>query len=217
MQTATPAPARGRFITLEGIDGAGKSTHIPAIAELLRAHGKRVVTTREPGGTSLGEGLRALVLKERMEHDTETLLIFAARREHIVQTIAPALARGDWVVCDRYTDATWAYQGGGHGVSAALIEALECEVVGGLVPDVTLLFDLAETLSRERRNRARTRPDDADKFEREPDAYFERVRAVYRARAAADPERFRVIDASRPVAGIRTDLVQIIESICAPG
>ncbi|HET7260672.1 MAG TPA: dTMP kinase [Casimicrobiaceae bacterium] len=214
MPTSTPAPARGRFVTLEGIDGAGKSTHVPAIAGFLRGYGLRVVTTREPGGTPVGEALRAVVLNERMEHDTETLLMFAARREHIVRTIAPALARGDWVLCDRYTDATWAYQGGGHGVSASLIVALEREVVGDVVPDVTLLFDLPEAVSRERRSRARVEDGAVDKFEREPDAFFERVRAAYRARAAADPGRFRVIDASRPVSDIRIELKRIVEAIC---
>lgn len=217
MPTATPAPARGRLVTLEGIDGAGKSTHVPAIAGFLRAQGLRVVTTREPGGTPVGEALRAVVLNERMEHDTETLLMFAARREHIVHTIAPALARGDWVLCDRYTDATWAYQGGGHGVSAALIGALEREVVGGLSPDVTLLFDVPEAVSRERRDRARVESGTVDKFEREPDAFFERVRAAYCARAAADPARFRVIDASRPVAEIRAELQRIVGAICGAG
>lgn len=216
MPTATPAPARGRFITLEGIDGAGKSTHVPAIADLLRAHGRRVVTTREPGGTPVGEALRQLVLNERMEHDTETLLMFAARREHIVRTIAPALARGDWVLCDRYTDATWAYQGGGHGVSAALIDVLEREIVGDVTPDVTLLFDVPEDVSRERRIRAHIEGGSVDKFEREPDPFFARVRAAYRTRAAADPARFQVIDASRPVADIRAELQRIIDSICAP-
>ncbi|HEX7328505.1 MAG TPA: dTMP kinase [Casimicrobiaceae bacterium] len=215
MPTATPAPARGRFVTLEGIDGAGKSTHVPAIAGFLRAHGRRVVTTREPGGTPVGEALRELVLNERMEHDTETLLMFAARREHIVRTIAPALARGDWVLCDRYTDATWAYQGGGHGVSAALIDALEREVVGDVTPDVTLLFDVPEDVSRERRSRAHVEGGSVDKFEREPDAFFERVRAAYRARAAADPARFHLIDASRSVADIRAELQRIVDSICA--
>ena len=158
----------------------------------------------------------AVVLNERMEHETETLLMFAARREHIVRTIAPALARGDWVLCDRYTDATWAYQGGGHGVSAELIAALEREIVGDVVPDVTLLFDVPEEVSRERRSRARIDDGAVDKFEREPDAFFERVRAMYRARAAADPARFRMIDASRPVADVRAELQRIVDAVCAP-
>lgn len=214
MSNATNAPASGRFITLEGIDGAGKSTHVPALAELLRARGRRVVTTREPGGTRLGEELRNLVLSEPMEHDTETLLLFAARREHVARVIAPALARGDWVLCDRFVDATWAYQGGGHGVSASLIGALEREVVGPAMPDATLYFDLPEAISRERRENARAEGGSADKFEREPAAFFERVRAAYRARAAAEPGRFHVLDASRGVDAIRADLATIVDRLC---
>ena len=139
----------GRFITLEGIDGAGKSTHIAWLAEAVRTHGHRVVTTREPGGTPLGEALRALLLHEPMMHDSEALLMFAARREHLEQVIRPALARGDWVLCDRFTDATFAYQGGGHGVSLERIRELEHWIHTDCQPDLTFLFDVPIDVSRD--------------------------------------------------------------------
>ena len=135
-------PTRGRFITLEGIDGAGKSTHAAWLAGVIAAAGRRVAATREPGGTPLGERLRELLLHEPMTHDTEALLMFAARREHVEQVIRPALARGDWVVCDRFTDSTYAYQGGGRSVPLERIEMLEDWMQAGLQPDRTYLFDL---------------------------------------------------------------------------
>ena len=209
--TATASP--GRFITLEGVDGAGKSTHVQWIAERLSARGHRVVATREPGGTALGESLRDLLLATPMTHEAETLLMFAARAEHVAQVIAPALARGDWVLCDRFTDATFAYQGGGHGVSAELIAVLAARVHGNFNPDLTLLFDVPPAVSRARLERAASEGRALDKFEREAQAFFDRVRATYLARAAADPARFRVIDATRPVADVRADIAGIVATL----
>ena len=208
-----PPIPRGRFITLEGIDGAGKSTHAAWLAEALAARGKRVVATREPGGTPVGEALRELLLHQSMAHDTEALLMFAARREHVVQVIEPALARGDYVLCDRFTDATYAYQGAGHGVPTELIATLERLLHGGCNPDLTLLFDVPSATSRERLDRMQARGRELDKFEREARAFFERVRDAYLARAAAEPARFRVIDATRPVADVRAHLTQILEAL----
>ena len=208
----SPIP-RGRFITLEGIDGAGKSTHAAWLAEALAARGKRVVATREPGGTPLGEALRGLLLHQSMAHETEALLMFAARREHVVQVIEPALARGDYVLCDRFTDATYAYQGAGHGVSTELIAALERLLHGRCNPDLTLLFDVPSATSRARLDRMQARGRELDKFEREARAFFERVRDAYLARAAAEPARFRVIDATQPVADVRAHLTQILEAL----
>jgi len=201
---------RGRFITLEGIDGAGKSTHAAWIAETLRARGRTVVATREPGGTPVGEALRELLLRQPMAHDSEALLMFAARREHVLQVIAPALARGDVVLCDRFTDATWAYQGGGHGVSKALIAELERHVHPDCNPDLTLLFDVPARVSRERLDRMRADGRELDKFEQQAASFFDRVRDTYLERAAAEPARFRVIDARRPLADVRADLLRIV-------
>jgi dTMP kinase len=210
-----PAPlARGRFITLEGIDGAGKSTHAKWIVETLTAHGRRVLATREPGGTPTGEALRDLLLCEPMTHETEALLMFAARREHVVRVIAPALGRGDDVLCDRFTDATYAYQGAGHGVSLDLIASLERELLpGDCRPDLTLLFDVPSATSRARLARMQASGKALDKFEREAQAFFERVRDGYRARAKADPTRFRTLDATRPPAEVRADLARILEAL----
>jgi dTMP kinase len=158
--------ARGRFISLEGVDGAGKSTHMPWLVDALATRGRRIVATREPGGTPLGEALRQLVLGRPMMHETEALLMFAARREHVAEVIAPALARGDWVVCDRYTDATYAYQGGGHGVAHAFIRALEQLVHADVNPDLTLLFDVPPEVSRARLSKAEREGRALDKFER---------------------------------------------------
>ncbi|HVE50688.1 MAG TPA: dTMP kinase [Casimicrobiaceae bacterium] len=205
--------ASSRFITLEGIDGAGKSTHARWLVQRLTERGKRVVSTREPGGTPLGERLRALLLNESMTHDSEALLMFAARREHLDLVIRPALARGDWVVCDRFTDATYAYQGGGHGVSAARIAELERWIHGDCRPDLTLLFDVAPAVSRERLQRSENAGRTLDKFERERESFFDRVREAYRARAAADPKRFRVIDSTRDIDVVRIDLDRIVDSI----
>ncbi|HSQ81538.1 MAG TPA: dTMP kinase [Casimicrobiaceae bacterium] len=200
----------GRFITLEGIDGAGKSTHAAWLVEALRARGRTVVATREPGGTPVGEALRELLLRQPMAHDSEALLMFAARREHVLQVIAPALARGDVVLCDRFTDATWAYQGGGHGVSKALIAELERHVHPDCNPDLTLLFDVPARVSRERLDRMRADGRELDKFERQAAGFFDRVRDTYLERAAAEPARFRVIDAGRPLADVRADLLRIV-------
>jgi len=204
---------RPRFITLEGVDGAGKSTHIPFIAERVRAAGHDVVTTREPGGTKLGETLRDLLLNAPMSHDTETLLMFAARREHLERVIRPALSRGAWVLCDRYTDATWAYQGGGHGVDAALIAALEKGVHDDCRPDCTILFDVPPAVSRGRLARAESHGRTLDKFEREDLGFTERVRAAYLARAEGEPGRFRIVDSSRPQDEVRDDLKRIVEML----
>jgi dTMP kinase len=200
----------GRFITLEGIDGAGKSTHAAWLVGALAAKGHEVASTREPGGTPLGETLRKLLLTVPMTHESEALLMFAARREHVEQVIRPALARGQWVVCDRFTDATYAYQGGGHGVAVAHIAALEKMVHGDLTPDVTLLFDVPLGVSRARLAKAEAAGRTLDKFEAEKEAFFARVRDAYLARAAAAPDRFRVIDSSRPIADVRADLAALV-------
>jgi dTMP kinase len=206
--------ARGRFVSLEGVDGAGKSTHMPWLVDALAARGRRVVATREPGGTPLGEALRQLVLGRPMTHETEALLMFAARREHVAEVIAPALARGDWVVCDRYTDATYAYQGGGHGVAHAFIRTLEQLVHADVNPDMTLLFDVPPEVSRARLSKAAERKSrELDKFEREAVAFFERVRAAYLERARAEPARFRIVDATQPVAAVRAELARIVASL----
>jgi dTMP kinase len=203
---------RGRFITLEGIEGAGKSTVATALAAALRAHGVTVVATREPGGTPLAERLREVVLQrgaERISPEAETLLMFAARAVHVENLIRPALARGEWVICDRYTDATRAYQGGGRGVSAAFIETLSREVLGGFTPDLTLLLDLPVMTGLERAHaRRRAAGDgDVDRFESETVAFFERVRARYLEIATAEPARVRVLDATRSAAALAQDAV----------
>jgi dTMP kinase len=184
---------RGRFITFEGIDGAGKSTHIEACARRLRQHGRRVVTTREPGGTELAEAIRTWVLERPMSMHVETLLVFAARQDHLDTVIRPALERGDWVICDRFTDSTVAYQGGGRGMDLLQIETLERWVHADLQPDRTYLFDLPPEVAAKRRAAVRA----ADRFEAEDVAFFGRVRAAYLTRAARWGSRFRVIDAQR--------------------
>lgn len=193
---------RGRFITLEGVDGAGKSTHAGWLADELRRLGLTVVVTREPGGTPLGERLRDLVLNEPMALDTETLLMFAARCEHIRQVIEPALARGDWVVCDRFTDATYAYQGGGRELGADSVAVLEQWVHPHLQPDRTWLFDVPLEVARERLADARV----PDRFEREGAAFFQRTRDAYHARARQHPGRVRIIDGSRDLQAVREHL-----------
>jgi dTMP kinase len=202
--------ARGRFITLEGLDGAGKSTHLIWLVDTLRARGTVVVQTREPGGTVLGEKLRALLLADSMHLETEALLMFAARREHIAQVIEPALARGDWVVCDRFTDASFAYQGGGRGLARGKLAILEDWVQAGLQPDLTLMFDVSTEVAR---GRVTGMGRDLDRFEREQAEFFERVRTEYLARAAASKGRMRVVDASRPIEQIKTSLEEIIATI----
>ena len=207
MATAT----RGKFITLEGVDGAGKSTHLAWIAERLRARGRDVVVTREPGGTPLGERLRELLLSEPMHIDTETMLMFAARREHLARVIAPALEAGRWVLSDRFTDATYAYQGGGRGLSSDRIAALERWVHGDLQPDLTLYFDLSVEVARERLAASESTP---DRFEREAAGFFERVRSTYLERAAAHPQRIRVIDAAESLDDVKNALESIFIIYC---
>ena len=202
--------SRGKFITLEGIDGAGKSTHIGAIADFLRGHGKDLVVTREPGGTPLGEKLRTLLLSQTMHIETEALLMFAARREHIAQVIAPALAAGRWVLSDRFTDATYAYQGAGRGMAAERIAALERWVQDGLQPDLTIVFDAPFEVALARR----LAKAQADRFEREDRGFFERVRAGYLERAAAEPRRLRVVDGSKPLAEVKKEIEAIISTLC---
>ena len=203
---------RGRFITLEGIDGAGKSSHLRWVARHLRSRGIRVKVTREPGGTPAGERLRRLVLgsRHRLHAETETLLMFAARREHLAKVIAPALKRGVWVVCDRFTDATYAYQSGGSGVAWEKIDALERWVHPGLQPDVTILFDVSPAIGRRRTARKRKR----DRFEREQEAYFKRVRSAYLRRARAKARRIRVLDARESVNQVKKELEKILSSYC---
>ena len=191
---------RGKFITFEGIDGAGKSSHIAAVCELLRARGLTVQATREPGGTPLGEKLRELLLHEGMHLETEALLMFAARREHLAQIIEPALARGEWVVCDRFTDASYAYQSGGRGLDRHKLAELEQWVHGHLQPDLTLLFDLPFAVARER-IAAQIR--ELDRFEQERADFHERVRLAYLERAAGAPQRIRIIHADQPLNVIR--------------
>ena len=197
----------GKFITLEGMDGAGKSTHIPNIIALLKAHGVEVVSTREPGGTRLGEQLRALLLHDAMHAETETLLMFAARREHIANVIAPALKRGAYVLSDRFTDATYAYQCGAKGVSSAKIKQLEKWVQGNLQPDLTLLFDVPVEISMKRLTTAR----EPDKFEREDAKFFEKLRLAYLCRATENPTRFRIINANQPLESVKTEVDKTLE------
>ncbi len=197
----------GKFITLEGMDGAGKSTHIPSIVEQLKDTGKEVVCTREPGGTAVGEKLRELLLHDAMNPETETLLMFAARREHIAQVIAPAIARGAYVLSDRFTDATYAYQAGAKGVEFNKISQLESWVQGTLQPDMTILFDVPVEVSIERLAAART----PDKFEREGRGFFEKLREIYLERAHNDPQRFRIIKADKSLDEVRNEVKVIIE------
>ena len=201
---------RGKFITLEGVDGAGKSSHVEGIAALLRTRGQRVRVTREPGGTPLAEKLRALVLAEPMDPLSETLLMFAARSDHLRRVVVPALTEGTWVVCDRFTDATVAYQGGGKGVSADLIDRLRRAVHPDLEPDLTLIFDCPYEVARERLGQTGKA---LDRFEREGREFFERVRGGYLNLAAAQSGRIRVIDASRALDMIKKDVEIIILSL----
>ena len=200
---------KGKFITLEGMDGAGKSTHIPTIVELLQSRGVEVVSTREPGGTKLGEQLRSLLLHEPMHAETETLLMFAARREHIANVIEPALARGAYVLSDRFTDATYAYQCGAKGVLPNKIEQLENWVQGDLRPDATLLFDVPVEVSIKRLAKAR----EPDKFERENAQFFEKLRQAYLQRAAQNPDIFHVINANQPIENVKVLVANIISSL----
>ncbi|RKR06346.1 thymidylate kinase [Kushneria sinocarnis] len=204
--------ANGRFITLEGSEGVGKSTNVAFVRDLLQEQGIRVVVTREPGGTPRAEAIRGLLLDpdetEPLDDLGELLLVFAARAQHLAEVIRPALARGDWVVCDRFTDATFAYQGTARGGNSARIEQLEGLVQQGLQPDLTLLLDMPVTAARER---LRARGAAPDRFEQEGARFFERVRDGYRQRATRAPERFAVIDAARPLAEVQSGIRQVLE------
>ena len=204
---------RGKFITLEGIDGAGKSTHLQWLVRFLQERAIKVKATREPGGTTLGEKLRELLLdsNERLSSETETLLMFAARREHIEKIIVPALEAGAWVLCDRFTDATYAYQSGGSGVAWDKVAALEQWVHRRLQPDLTVLFDVSPEVGRERAKEGKI----ADRFEREKQAYFRRVSEAYRRRARENPDRIRVINANGSIAEVRKSLEEIFSSLCS--
>ncbi len=199
----------GKFITLEGVDGAGKSTHLDYLADKIRARGIELIVTREPGGTPLGEKLRALLLNDPMQPDTELMLMYAARAEHVAALIKPALTRGAWVLSDRFSDASYAYQCGGRGIDATRLKALEAWTLADFGPDLTLLFDVAPEVAESRRAQART----ADRFEQEQAAFFARVRAAYLERAKAEPGRIRVIDASHGIEPIRAELDRIMEGL----
>lgn len=211
-----PTVQRGRFLTLEGIDGAGKSTHVPFIAEYLQQQGLTVCLTREPGGTVLGEQLRQLLLDPATEVSlkTETLLMFAARQEHLQQRIMPALARGEWVLCDRFTDSTVAFQGGGRGVSLAAIEQLEQWVHADLQPDLTFLFDVPTDIAHARRQQSGQA---ADRIEREADSFHQRVRQAYLQRAAAAPQRFHILDARCSVAELQQQIATRLTAFISEG
>jgi dTMP kinase len=206
-QDSTAVP--GKFISFEGIDGAGKSTHIAFVADFLRARGKSVVSSREPGGTAVGEKLRDMLLHEKMHLETETLLMFASRREHMAQVIEPALARGDWVISDRFTDASFAYQGGGRGLDRAKMETLEQWVHPHLQPVLTLLFDVPLDVARARLDATRT----LDKFEQEKVDFFAACRAEYLRRAAQFPERIVVVDSTKSIEETRATLTGILEKL----
>jgi len=202
--TAQDHNARGLFITLEGIDGAGKSSHLDWLAGYWRDRGREVMLTREPGGTELGERLRDLLLHMPMGQEAELLLMFAARSEHLVQRIVPALQRGSVVICDRFADSTFAYQGFGRGLATEWISALEARVVGEQRPDRTYLFDVPASVAAARRRAVRA----ADRFEAEDEPFFERVRAGYRRRAQAEPQRFLCLDGRNTMAAIRDELAR---------
>jgi dTMP kinase len=199
----------GLFLTVEGVDGAGKSSHLDWLADALRAQGKTVVLTREPGGTSVGERLREMLLHEAMDLETETLLMFAARREHLAQVILPALTRGDVVISDRFTDATYAYQGGGRGVSRNKILQLEQWVQGDLQPNLTLLFDLPLAIAAQRLAQGRAQ---LDKFEQESQVFFENTRAAYLERAADAPNRICIIDSAQSLEATRAQVAHAVLS-----
>ena len=202
---------RGRFITLEGVEGVGKTTQLQTVCRRLREHGLHVIETREPGGTPEADEIRATLLKVRgegFEPMAELLMMFAARALHVEKVIRPALAAGNWVVCDRFTDASYAYQGGGRGIPAAQIAALERIVLKGLKPDLTLLLDVDPAIGM-----ARARGRGAlDRFEREQDAFFRKVRRIYLARARREPRRIRVIDASQDIYAVQRDISAVMDS-----
>lgn len=198
-----------KFITFEGVDGAGKSTHIAWFADALRQRGIDVLETREPGGTPLGEALRAILLNQPMHAETEALLMFAARREHVEKVIQPALQRGTWVISDRFSDASFAYQGGGRGVAVEKLEQLERWVHADLQPNLTLLFDIPVEVARQRLNNNTS----LDRFEQEQGEFFDKVRNAYLARSKKNPTRFAVIDAKKSPAEVKASLEEVIASI----
>jgi dTMP kinase len=203
---------RQLFITLEGGEGAGKSTNLDFVRQWLQHEGCDVVVTREPGGTELGEHIREILLHSKQLHiapESEVLLMFAARTEHISKVIRPALDAGKVVLCDRFTDATYAYQGGGRGLDADRIAAIENWVQGDLRPDLTLLFDVSVEAGRERAGQ-RSEP---DRFERENNEFFRRVRETYLARSAREPKRIRIIDASRPIEQVEQQIVSVLQEV----
>lgn len=201
---------QGLFVTLEGVEGAGKSTLMSYVAEIFSNAGREVIQTREPGGTKTGEQIRAILLDSKntgVTDDTELLLMFAARAQHINEVIKPALASGKVVICDRFTDASYAYQGGGRGIALSRIEALENWVQQGLKPDLTILFDLdVETGLRRAGKRS-----EADRFEQEEISFFERIRACYLERAENEPERFRIIDSSQSFDNVKQQIQDILK------
>jgi dTMP kinase len=201
---------RGRFITVEGIEGVGKSTNLDFVRRYLEDRGKEVVQTREPGGTPLGEDIRQLLLGHKhdgMDEATELMLMFAARNEHLARVIRPALEAGKWILCDRFTDATYAYQGGGRGIAVAKIEWLENFVQGNLRPDLTLLLDASVQIGMERAGKRQQ----LDRFESQNMAFFERVREAYLNLAKMHPGRYRVVDASRPLEEVQQFLGRILD------
>lgn len=203
----------GKFISIEGIEGAGKSTQLSFIRDFLETRGKRVVVSREPGGTELGEQIRKLLLAPRedgMSEDAELLLMFAARAEHIHQVIKPALERGDWVLCDRFVDATFAYQGGGRGIDRKRIETISDWTLKGLETDLTLLFDLPVAVGQ---SRVIKRQQEKDRFEQEKAAFFEKIRDCYLQRAEAEPQRIKCIDASLDIEAIQSQLSGILAEL----
>ena len=205
-QCSTPS---GRFITVEGIDGAGKSSHIEWLRELLTGRGIDVVVTREPGGTPLGEALRSILLNEPMTPETEMMLMFAARAEHLASVIRPALARGAWVISDRFSDATYAYQVGGRGVPAEKFAALEAWVQEGLQPDRTILFDVSVETAQARLHDTRI----LDRFEREAADFHQRVRDAYHVRLAAQPGRIRRVASDVPIDEVRDQILVALEDL----
>jgi dTMP kinase len=202
---------RGLFITFEGIDGAGKSTHVAWSAQFLRGRGLALTLTREPGGTALGEKLRELLLatEEHIHAETEALLMFAARRQHLEEVIRPALVRGDCVLCDRFTDASFAYQGGGRGVEKKKLAVLETWVHPDLQPDLTVLFDVSAQVGQDRVARIKS----PDRFERESAEFFVRVRDAYLERMAESPHRFVRIDGSRAIPDIQRELEEKLTAV----
>jgi dTMP kinase len=199
----------GKFISFEGIDGAGKSSHIAWFADELIKHGRSLIVSREPGGTAVGERLRDIILNDKMEAATEALLVFAARQEHVLRVIIPALENGDWILCDRFTDATFAYQGYGRGFPLAKLETLESWVQADLTPDLTIIFDCDPEVAALRLAASR----DADKFESESLEFFIRVRNGYLARAAQHPERYAIVNSTESMEGVRAQLMPLIAAL----